>query len=93
MTLLIIGLRTLIFKILGLIFMNITKFLQEQFPDAVISADGSDCSSRLVIVSTSFEGLSILDRHKLVMSTLKDQFQSGELHALSLIAKTPSEVS
>jgi len=72
---------------------NITKFLQLQFPEAEISFDGVDCSSRLVIISSQFEGLSILRRHKLVMSSLKHQFQSGEIHALSLITKTPEELS
>ena len=73
--------------------MDITKFLQRQFPDAVISSDGEDCSSKLLIVSSSFEGLTSLDRHKLVMNALKDQFQSGEVHALSLVTKTPLEIS
>ena len=67
--------------------MNITEFLQDKFPDADISSDGEDCSSRLVIVSNTFEGLSILNRHKLVMGTLKEHFQSGEVHALSLTTK------
>ena len=72
--------------------MNITEFLQDKFPDADISSDGVDCSSRLVIVRNSFEGLSSLDRHKLVMGSLKEHFQSGEVHALSLTTKTPSEI-
>jgi stress-induced morphogen len=72
--------------------MNITEFLLDKFPDADISSDGADCSSRLVIVSKSFEGLSTLNRHKLVMGTLKEHFQSGEVHALSLTTKTPSEI-
>ena len=73
--------------------MNIAEFLQDKFPDADISSDGSDCSSKLLIVSSSFEGLSTLNRHKLVMGTLKNHFQSGEIHALSLSTKTPSEIS
>ena len=73
--------------------MDITEFLQDQFPDAKISTDGKDCSSKLLIVSSSFEGLTTLNRHKLVMNTLKAQFQSGEVHALSLTTKTPLEAS
>ena len=73
--------------------MNIAEFLQDKFPDASISSDGANCSSRLVIVSNSFEGLSTLNRHKLVMGTLKDHFQSGAVHALSLSTKTPSEIA
>jgi len=72
--------------------MNITEFLQDKFPDADISSEGEHCSSRLIIVSNTFEGLSILNRHKLVMATLKEHFQSGEVHALSLTTKTPSEI-
>ena len=72
--------------------MNIAEFLQDKFPDADISSDGVDCSSKLLIVSRSFEGLSTLQRHKLVMGALKDHFQSGEIHALSLSTKTPTEI-
>jgi acid stress-induced BolA-like protein IbaG/YrbA len=72
--------------------MNIAEFLQDKFPDADISSDGSDCSSSMLIVSNSFNGLSTLDRHKLVMGSLKEHFQSGEVHALSLITKTPTEI-
>ena len=41
---------------------------------------------------SQFEGLNTLDRHKLIMGSLKEKFQSGELHALSIDAKTPTEV-
>ena len=71
--------------------MDITYFLKLQFPEAEISFDGEDCNSRLLIVSNEFEGLNTLQRHKLVLNALKEQFQTGELHALSLITKSPSE--
>ena len=73
--------------------MDITQFLKSQFPEADISYDGEDCDSKVLIVSEKFEGLNSLQRHKLVLSTLKDYFKSGELHALSLRTKSPSEVS
>tara|TARA_B100001758_G_C18268542_1_gene535049 strand:+ start:455 stop:679 length:225 start_codon:yes stop_codon:yes gene_type:complete len=73
--------------------MNLTQFLRSKFPDADISFDGEDCNSKVLIVSNEFEGLNTLQRHKLVMSVLKEQFQSGELHALSLSTKSPSEMS
>ena len=73
--------------------MNTKDFLQDQFPDAEILTDGKDCASKLLIVSSSFEGLTALNRHKLVMNTLKDKFQSGEVHALSLTTKTPLEIA
>jgi len=73
--------------------MNITQFLKSKFPEADISFDGEDCNSKLLIVSKKFEGLNSLQRHKLVLGVLKDHFQSGELHALSLQTKSPSELS
>ena len=73
--------------------MDISKFLQFKFPEAEISFRGEDCSSQLLIVSKQFEGLTTLKRHKLVLGALKEHFQTGELHALSLITKSPSEIS
>ena len=72
--------------------MNLTQFLRSKFPDADISFDGEDCNSKVLIVSNEFEGLNTLQRHKLVLSVLKEQFQTGELHALSLNTKSPSEI-
>ena len=73
--------------------MDITNFLKSKFPEAEISFDGEDCNSKVLIVSKQFEGLTSLQRHKLVLGVLKEQFQSGELHALSLSTKSPSEIA
>ena len=72
--------------------MDIANFLKSKFPEAEISFDGEDCNSKVLIVSKQFEGLSSLQRHKLVLSVLKEHFQTGELHALSLNTKSPSEM-
>ena len=72
--------------------MDIANFLKSKFPEAEISFDGEDCNSKVLIVSNQFEGLSSLQRHKLVLNVLKEQFQTGELHALSLNTKSPSEI-
>ena len=71
--------------------MDLAQFLRSKFPEAEVSFDGEDCNSRVLIVSNEFEGLNTLQRHKLVLNALKEQFQTGELHALSLITKSPSE--
>jgi BolA protein len=44
----------------------------------------------LFIVSQAFEGLSLLQRHKLVFAQVDDLMQS-QIHALSIRAKTPAE--
>lgn len=43
------------------------------------------------VVSKEFEGKSLVKRHRLVYGLLQDEMQSG-LHALSIEAKTPTEV-
>ncbi|XP_027335646.1 sufE-like protein 1, chloroplastic/mitochondrial [Abrus precatorius] len=43
------------------------------------------------VVSKEFEGKSLVKRHRLIYSLLQEEMQSG-LHALSIVAKTPSEV-
>ena len=72
--------------------MDITNFLKSKFPEAEISFDGEDCNSKVLIVSKQFEGLTSLQRHMLVLGVLREQFQTGELHALSLNTKSPSEI-
>lgn len=73
--------------------MDVSQFLKSKFPEADISFDGEDCNSKVLIVSEQFEGLTSLQRHKLVLGALKDHFQSGQLHALSLSTKSPSEMN
>lgn len=45
----------------------------------------------LKIVSPKFEGQSLVKRHRLVYDLLSEEFKNG-LHALSIVAKTPTEV-
>ena len=59
--------------------MDVAQFLRSKFPEAEISFDGEDCNSRLLIVSNEFEGLNTLQRHKLVLNALKEQFQTLSL--------------
>lgn len=57
-------------------------------------AKGSDGETHfnLKVVSEVFEGKSLVKRHRLIYNLLQEELQSG-LHALSIVAKTPSEVS
>ncbi|MFQ5587370.1 MAG: BolA family protein [Nitrospiria bacterium] len=42
------------------------------------------------LVSEKFEGVSLLDRNRMVFDVLKEEMQ-GEIHALAVKAKTPKE--
>eukprot|EP00249_Psilotum_nudum_P009219 c21788_g1_i2 orf=261-686(+) len=43
------------------------------------------------IVSSQFEGRTLIRRHRMVYDLLQEQLQNG-LHALSIVAKTPEEM-
>jgi stress-induced morphogen len=45
---------------------------------------------KLTIVSTLFEGQTRIDRQRMIMNLLKDEFKNG-LHALEIKAKSPTE--
>ena len=53
---------------------------------------GQDCNFSIKIVSKDFINMSTIDRHKIIMKLFTDLLQSGELHAISLDLKAPSEV-
>ena len=52
----------------------------------------SETHFNVKVVSESFQGRSLVKRHRLVYDLLKDELQNG-VHALSLVTKTPAEIS
>ena len=57
-----------------------------------LNVSGQDCNFSVKIVSKDFTNMSVLERHKSIMKLFSDLLQSGELHAISLDLKAPSEV-
>ena len=53
--------------------------------------DGDCCNCSAVIVSSAFDGLSLLQRQRLVLGLVKEEIKSGGLHALSVKTFTPDE--
>uniref|UniRef100_A0A3B4A062 BolA-like protein 1 n=1 Tax=Periophthalmus magnuspinnatus TaxID=409849 RepID=A0A3B4A062_9GOBI len=51
---------------------------------------GSESHFRVLVVSPHFDGLSLLQRHRLVNDTLKEEL-STRVHALAIQAKTPQQ--
>lgn len=59
---------------------------------AVRDSTANETHFNLKIVSSKFDGQNLVKRHRMVYDLLADELQSG-LHALSIVAKTPKEVS
>lgn len=47
---------------------------------------------RVVVVATAFEGKTLVARHRMVNALFAPEL-AGDLHALSIVAKTPEEWS
>lgn len=54
------------------------------------SSSNGETHFDLLIVSESFEGKKLIERHRMVNEVVSEEFKNG-LHALSIKAKTPSE--
>ncbi|MYM62275.1 BolA family protein [Pseudomaricurvus sp. HS19] len=68
--------------------------VREAVPDAVdIEAQGADCDFAVLVVSPTFAGMLPVKRQQLVLAGFTELLASGELHALSVKAKTPEELA
>jgi acid stress-induced BolA-like protein IbaG/YrbA len=61
---------------------QIQQLIASHMPDAAVN-----------VTSDAFEGLTPIKRHKLVYACVNDEIASGELHALTIVAKTPAELA
>ena len=57
--------------------------------EAIVTGDSGKYEA--TVISPAFEGLTMLKEHQLVYKTVNAQIASGELHALTIKAFTPSE--
>ena len=66
----------------------IKKIIVENIPDAICLFEGDSCNLRLIVISSVFNEMPLINQHKKIMKLLEGKFQSGELHALSLETRT-----
>ncbi|MEM7562641.1 MAG: BolA/IbaG family iron-sulfur metabolism protein [Pseudomonadota bacterium] len=72
---------------------EIQDLISNHMPEAEVEVSGGEGKFVANVVSSAFDGLATLKRHKLVYASVNEQIASGELHALTIVAKTPSEIS
>ena len=56
----------------------------------VIDLGGGD-HIRAIVVSSRFEGLSLIKQHKLVLDLFRDEINSNAVHALTVKTLTPEQ--
>jgi len=61
-------------------------------PTATVEVTGGEGKYVAQVISDEFAELSLIKRHKLVYACVNNEIASGELHALTIVAKTPAEM-
>jgi len=70
---------------------HIQQLIATRMPDAAVEVSGSEGKFVANVISDAFAGLTPIKRHQLVYACVNDEITSGELHALTIVAKTPGE--
>ena len=71
---------------------DVKAMIAAVLPCEILEVEGDGHHFFAQIVSSSFDGLSRLNRHRLIKDGLKEKLNSNELHALSVVsAMTPEE--
>ena len=55
----------------------------------VVDETGTADHLRATVTAAQFEGLSRIDQHRLVKAAVKERFDDGSIHALSLKTSAP----
>ena len=70
---------------------EIRELIQAALPGAeveVIDEGGGD-HLRAVVTAPQFDGLSRIDQHRLVKAAVRERFEDGSIHALSVKTSVP----
>ncbi|MEW8508228.1 MAG: BolA/IbaG family iron-sulfur metabolism protein [Candidatus Thiodiazotropha sp.] len=66
--------------------------IQSLYPDAEISVAGESCNFEVNVTTPAFDRMKSLQRQRSILTLFKEEIASGELHALTVRAKTPDEI-
>jgi stress-induced morphogen len=71
---------------------EIASMIEEALPGAsvaVVDETGAGDHLRATVAAAQFEGLSRIDQHRLVRAAVKERFEDGQIHALSIKTAVP----
>lgn len=68
---------------------KVEKLIKEATQASEVIVSGEGCNCDVTVISDKFEGMSLLNRQRMVNAAVTDLIASGELHALSIKTRTP----
>ncbi len=71
---------------------KVINLINEKLPDSQVTVENlkGDDHLQVTVISSRFDGLSLVKQHQLVYAALKEELASEAIHALALKTKTPS---
>lgn len=73
---------------------DLTNYVRRSLADAQVAVTdrtGTLDHFDIQVVSASFEGKNLLDRHRLIYKALDEPMKDGRIHAVAIQAQTPEE--
>ncbi len=67
---------------------KVKELIENGLPGAIVEVSGDGRHFEAVVTHPDFAGKTIIQQHRMVMETVKDQVASEELHALSIKTKS-----
>jgi stress-induced morphogen len=70
---------------------EIKSMIEAALPGAEVEVvdEGGGDHLRAIVTAAQFEGLSRIDQHRLVRNAVRERFEDGSIHALSITSKEP----
>ena len=71
---------------------EVIKLITKKLPDSKVIVDNFKGHDHLqvTVISSEFNGLSLVKQHQLVYSALKEELATEAIHALALKTETPT---
>jgi stress-induced morphogen len=70
---------------------KVVSLITNKLPDSLVKVENIKGNDHLqvTVISSKFNGLSLVKQHQLVYSALKEELASEAIHALALKTETP----
>lgn len=70
---------------------ELKEMIEQALPGAQVEVldEGGGDHLRAVVTASQFDGLSRIDQHRLVRGAVKERFDDGTIHALSIETAVP----
>lgn len=70
---------------------EVKALIEAGMPGSTVTVTGDGSKFEATVVSTEFEGKTMVQEQKMVYATVNQEITSGALHALTIKAYTPEE--